>query len=96
MHGEEREVSAPNYDLMEALTASAVLMRRQLRQAKTAQVEKVKKRGKSCRWSQSLNGGFRYEERSGTWAKAQGYDEENHLTPASVSPDWAVAVQICE
>ena len=28
LHGEEREVSTPNYGLMEAITASAVLMKR--------------------------------------------------------------------
>lgn len=93
LHGEEREDSTPSYVLMEAITARAVLMKRQSQQAEIAQFEKEKRGGKRRRCSQALNGGFRYEERFGTWAKAQGYDEENHFTPASVSPDWAAAVQ---
>lgn len=61
MHGEEREVSTPSYVLMDAITASAVLMKRQSQQAEIAQFKKEKRGGKRRRCSQALNGGFRYE-----------------------------------
>ena len=83
MHGEEREVSTPNSVLMDAITASA-------------QFKKEKRGGKRRRCSQALNGGFRYESDLAHGPKRKVTDEENHFTPASVSPDWAAAVQICD
>ena len=96
MHGEEREVSTPSYVLMDAITASAVLMKRQSQQAEIAQFKKEKRGGKRSRCSQALNGGFRYESDLAHGPKRKVTDEENHFTPASVFPDWAAAVQICD
>ena len=58
MHGEEREVSTPSYVLMDAITASAVLMKRQSQQAEIAQVKKEKKGRKETSMFSSVEWGL--------------------------------------